>query len=413
MSEATQTAKKRFQKPGPIAISLISVLLGLLVGAIFILMVGANPIEGYISLFKGGLKNIERIGNSLATATTLIFTGLSVAYAFRTGLFNIGAAGQMLIGGLAATTVALLVPLPRVLLLPTMVLAAALAGALWGFIPGLIKAKFNVHEVVATIMMNWIAYWVVYYFVPAYLKGPSLETESAKISIEASLRAPWLTDLFNGSYINYGLFLAIAAVFAIWFILEKTTLGYELKAVGHNRDAAEYAGIKVNRNIILSMGIAGALAGLGGLTFYTGYASNMQIGVLPNQGFDGIAVALLGATNPFGVLGAALFFGVLHTGKGLMNAITGIPPQISDTIIATIIYFTAISSLIERSWSKIAKALKSRKTTASPPTETATPPTEGTGSTAPGATQPATGTAKPAPPTEPAASETNPEEVEK
>ncbi len=351
-------SKKRFEKPGPVAISLISVFLGLMVGAIFILMVGASPIEGYISLFKGGLKNIERIGNSLATATTLIFTGLSVAYAFRTGLFNIGAAGQMLIGGLAATTVALLVPLPRVILLPTMVLAAALAGALWGFLPGLIKAKFNVHEVVSTIMMNWIAYWVVYYFVPAFLKGASLETESKKIPLEASLRAEWLTDLFNGSYINYGIFLAIAAVFLIWFILEKTTLGFELKAVGHNRDAAKYAGIKVERNIILSMGIAGALAGLGGLTFYTGYASNIQIGVLPNQGFDGIAVALLGATNPFGVLGAALFFGVLHTGKGLMNAITGIPPQISDTIIATIIYFTAISLLIERSWAKIVKAIR-------------------------------------------------------
>ncbi len=356
-----ELGKKRFEKPGPLAISLISVVLGLLVGAVFILMVGANPIVGYINLFKGGLMSIRRIGNSLATATTLIFTGLSVAYAFRTGLFNIGAAGQMLAGGLAATTVALLVPLPRAILLPTMILAAALAGALWGFIPGFIKAKFNVHEVVSTIMMNWIAYWVVYYFVPAYLKGPTLETESKKIALEASLRADWLTSLFNGSYINYGLFLAIGAVFLIWFILEKTTLGFELKAVGHNRDAAEYAGVKVERNIVLSMGIAGALAGLGGLTFYTGFATSMQIGVLPNQGFDGIAVALLGATNPFGVLAAALFFGILHTGKGLMNTITGIPPQISDTIIATIIYFTAISLLIERYWTKIARRIKGSK----------------------------------------------------
>ncbi len=349
----SEVDNKRFEKPNPIVTSFIAVLLGLLVGAFFILSVGASPLEGYLNLFKGALKNIEKIGNSFATATTLVFTGLSVAYAFRTGLFNIGAAGQMLMGGLAAITVGLLVPLPRVILLPTMILAAALMGAIWGFIPGLIKAKFNVHEVVATIMMNWIAYWVAYYFVPAYLKGPYLETESRKIPAAASLRAEWLTDLFNGSYINYGIILAVAAVFLVWFILDRTTLGFELKAVGHNRDAAKYAGIKVNRNIVLSMGIAGALAGLGGLTFYAGYTSNLQIGILPPQGFDGIAVALLGNTHPLGVLVAAIFFGILHTGKGLMSAITGIPPQISDTIIATIIYFTAISLLIERGIMKL------------------------------------------------------------
>ena len=330
--------------------SLGAVFLGLLAGAVLMAAVGANPIKGYIYLFQGGFKSIERLGNVFAISTALILTGLSVAFAFRTGLFNIGASGQMLMGGLAATAVALTFDsLPRIILLPFMFLAALLGGALWGIIPGLLKAKFNVHEVVATIMMNWIAYWIVYYTVKAYFTA-GLETETASISAAAQLRLPWLTDFLNGSYLNMGILIAIGCVIIIKLILDKTTLGYELKAVGFNRHAARYAGIKVNRSIILSMMIAGGLAGLAGLTYYTGYSINMQIGVLPVQGFDGIAVALLGATTPWGVFFAATFFGLLHAGKGFMSANTTIPPQIADTIIAIIIYFTATSLFIEKLW---------------------------------------------------------------
>jgi simple sugar transport system permease protein len=332
--------------------SLSAVFLGLVAGALLMAAIGSDPLEGYTYLFKGGLMNIERVGNTLATATTLTLTGLSVAFAFKTGLFNIGAAGQMLMGGLCATAVALLVPAPRLILLTLTILAGFLGGALWGFLPGYLKARFNVHEVVATIMMNWIAYWVVYYTVPAWLKGAYLETESRLIPDAASLKTPWLDSLFEGSYLNLGIFIALGAVIVISVILRKSTLGYELKAVGYNRHAAEYAGIRVERNVVLSMMIAGGLAGLAGTTFYTGYASNMQIGILPNQGFDGIAVALLGATEPWGVFASALFFGLLHSGKGFMNAMTSIPPEISDTIIATIIYFTATSVLLGRFWSR-------------------------------------------------------------
>jgi general nucleoside transport system permease protein len=154
--------------------------------------------------------------------------------------------------------------------------------------------------------------------------------------------------LFAGSYINLGLFVALIAVFVVAFILNKTTLGYQLKAVGFNRHAAEYAGISVNRNIVLSMMIAGALSGLAGAALYVGNASNIQIGIMPSQGFDGIAVSLLGVNTPMGVLVAAIFFGLLYSGKGFMNAMTNIPPEIADTIIATIIYFAATSILIER-----------------------------------------------------------------
>jgi simple sugar transport system permease protein len=337
-------------KSNAFLVAISAVILGLVAGAILMASIGSNPFEGFLYLSKGALMNIERIGNTLATATTLMLVGLSVAFAFKTGLFNIGASGQMLVGGLCATLVAHNVFLPRPLFLIVLILSALLGGALWGVIPGFLKAKFNVHEVVATIMMNWIAYWSIYYFVPAYLKGPSLETESASIAISQSLRSPWLTDLFNGSYMNLGFLVAIVSVIIIKFILDKTTLGFELKAVGSNRFCAEYAGIKVNRNVIISMMIAGGLAGLAGLTYYTGYSRNMQIGVMPSQGFDGIAVALLGASNPIGVVFSALFFGILQSGKGFMNAMTNVPPEIADTIIAVIIYFTATSVLFRKMW---------------------------------------------------------------
>ena len=328
-------------------VGLTAVVLGLLAGAVFMAVTGNNPFAGYFYLFAGGLMNVERIGNTLAMATPLILTGLSVAFAFRTGLFNIGAAGQALIGGLVATILALSVALPQVLLLPVILVGAAVGGALWAWLPGLLKARFNVHEVVSTIMMNWIAYWLTYYTIPSYFKG-AYETESRIIPEAGSLKLPWLTHLFSGSFINLGLLVALVAVVVIAVILNRTVLGYRLKAVGFNRFAAEYAGIQVNRHVVISMTIAGALAGLAGATLYVGYATSMQIGVLPSIGIDGIAVALLASNSPLGVLGSALFFGILQSGKGFMNAMTKIPPEIGDTIIATIIYFAATSVLIER-----------------------------------------------------------------
>jgi general nucleoside transport system permease protein len=347
--------QRQFRIPKELIVGLSAVLLGLVAGAVLMAAAGNNPFAGYRYLFRGGLMSIERIGNTLATATPLILTGLSVAFAFRTGLFNIGASGQLLFGGLCATAVGLTFDLPKPLLLSAMIVAAAAGGGAWGVVPGFLKAKFNVHEVVATIMMNWISYWVVYYTVPAWFKGQFLETESRKIPEAASLKVPWLTDLFDQSYINLGLLVALVAVFVIAVILNRTVLGFELKAAGFNRYASEYAGMRVNRNIVLSMAISGALAGIGGMSLYAGYASNIQIGVMPAQGFDGIAVALLGANTPLGVLFAAIFFGLLHSGKGFMNAMTDIPPQIGDTIIATIIYFAATSVLIEKFLGRIVK----------------------------------------------------------
>jgi general nucleoside transport system permease protein len=337
-----------------------AVVLGLLAGAVLMLAIGANPLEGFSYLFRGGLMNIERVGNTLATATTLTLTGLAMAFAFRTGLFSIGASGQMLMGGLAATVIGLTLKLPKWEMLTLILLAAMVAGSIWGFIPGYLKARFNVHEVVSTIMLNWIAYWVVYYTIPAYFKA-NLETESARIPDFASLKVPWLTEIFKGSFINLGVFVALACAVITAIVLNKSVLGYELKAVGYSRTAAEFAGINVAKNMALSLGISGALAGLAGATFYVGYAVNMQVGVMPSQGMDAIAVALLGANSPLGVVLAALFFGVLHSGKGFMNAMTGIPPEIGDTIIAIIIYFAATSVLFTRLYNGLAARLRRKQ----------------------------------------------------
>ncbi len=340
--------------------SIMAVILGLIAGALLMLVMGFDPVEGYKYLFKGGLMNLERIGNTIATATPLMLTGLSVAFAFKTGLFNIGTPGQMLFGGFCSIAVGLTLDLPKMILVPIVIAVGVLGGALWATVPGLLKAKFNVHEVVSSIMMNWIAYWVVYYMVPLYFKGEFLETESRMLPETATLRVEWLTNIFKGSYINLGIFLALIAVLIIWFILNKTVLGYELKAVGFNRFGAEYAGMPVNRNIVVSMMIAGALSGLAGAIQYTGNANIMQIGVMPSQGFDGIAVALLGASNPIGVVFSSLFFGLLYVGKGFMNAAVKVPPELADTIMATIIYFAATSMIMDKVIKKFKKAKKDK-----------------------------------------------------
>jgi general nucleoside transport system permease protein len=333
-----------------IMIPLLSVLLGFIVGAIVMAVTGHNPIEAYSALLKGAgfYGNIKRFGDTLLNTTTLILTGLSVAFAFRTGLFNIGVSGQMLIGGFAAVLIGVRVTLPFYIHMPLAVLGAIVAGAAWAFLPGILKARYRIHEVVSTIMMNWIALWSVYYFVPTLIPG-HFKTESKAIQSSATLRVEWLADIFKGSYVNIGLFFALASVALVWWILEKTTFGYELKSVGFNIHASKYAGMKVNRNIILSMMIAGGLAGLAGATYYIGYADNIKIGVMPSQGYDGIAVALLGLNNPFGVALAALLFGFMNAGRLFMQSSTSVPNELVPIIIAIIIFFAA-TSLMLKSW---------------------------------------------------------------
>lgn len=344
-----------------LVIPVFAVILGFVTGAIVMIATGHDPLEAYLALLKGAgfFGNLKRLGDTLLNTTTLILTGLSVAFAFRTGLFNIGAAGQMLMGGFTAVYIGAAFTLPSGIHTSLAVGGAVLAGAAWAFVPGLLKAKFRIHEVVSTIMMNYIAMWSVYYFVPTLIPG-SFNTESRPINLTASLRVDWLTNLFKGSYVNIGLFLAIACIFIIWWLLEKTTFGYELKAVGFNLHASKYAGMKVNRNMVLSMMIAGGLAGLAGATYYIGFADNIKIGVLPTHGFDGIAVALLGLNTPFGVGLTALLFGMMNAGRLFMQASTNVPNELVPIIIAIIIFFAA-TSLMLKSFIQKAERLYKKK----------------------------------------------------
>lgn len=351
MRKSAETLEAR--KASPLLVSLSAVFLGIIAGSIFIIFIGKNPFDGFEKILFGALSSRRRIGNTLGMSTQLILIGLSVAFAFKTGLFNIGASGQMLVGGITGSILAYYLPMdmPRVVYLPIIIIAAAAAGGFWGFISGLLKAKFNVHEVVSTIMLNWIAYWMVYDFIPRFIIDPTISVKSKPIPLEHTLRAEWLRNITGFSTLNYGFFIAIAMAVIVWFILKKTTLGFSLKSVGSNRFCAEYAGINVSGSIMVSMAIAGALSGLAGLTYYCGYSEIMEMGKMPNEGFDGIAVALLGNCSPLGVFFSAIFFGILKMGRGSLAA-TGIPTEIADTIIATVIYFTATNVLLSAFWNE-------------------------------------------------------------
>ena len=353
--------KLKLSKLRPFLVSILAILFGFLVGTVLLLLSGANPLECFKLLFQGGLLTKKRLFNTFSSAIPLIFTGLSVTFAYKTGLFNIGATGQMMIAGLMSVITALSLDAPRFILLPAVVLAGVLSGAVYGGIQGYLKSKFNVNEVVSGIMMNWIAHWTVYYVVSDFFQSPSMVTESKTIPDAASLRSEWLFSLTESTSFNWGFILALASVVLVHFILKYTVTGYSMRAVGFSPEAAEYGGINVRKNSILSMAIAGALAGAAGVVYYCGYSASIRIGVQPSQGFDGIAVALLGGLSPVGVIFSSIFFAILQTGKGFMNAMTHIAPEIADTIIAIIIYFAAISKLVDIYFDRISSWFRHRK----------------------------------------------------
>ncbi|MEN8905902.1 MAG: ABC transporter permease [Clostridiales bacterium] len=330
-------------------VPLLAVIFGFFICSIIMIISWQDPVKAFHALFEGAglFGNIRRFGYTLLAMTPLILTGLSVALAFRTGLFNIGAAGQMLMGGFTAVLVGIsFTNLPIIIHLPLAVISALVAGSLWAFIPGLLKARYRVHEVVSTIMMNWISMWSVYYFVPKLIKG-GYETESLPIQETASLRTDFLTNLFEGTDVNLGIFISILSIIVVWWLLDKTTFGYELKATGFNKDSAKYAGMKVNRNIILSMMISGGLAGLAGATYYLGFTNKIIIGSLPSQGYDGISVALIGANHPVGILVSSFLLAIIQSGSDQMDAIANVPNEFVSIIVAVIILFAATNKTMK------------------------------------------------------------------
>jgi len=337
-----------------IVVPLVAVLLGVLVGTIIMIATGYNAGSAFNALWNGAFGEIYYTGEVVRQVTPYILAGLAVAFAFRTGLFNIGVEGQLIVGWLAAVWVGVAFELPKFIHLPLAVLAAAAAGALWAFIPGLLKAKFKVHEVIVTIMMNYVALHVTNYIIRTVLSDKSDRTEM--IADSASLRSPFLEGLTDYSRLHWGILIALACVFIMWFLLEKTSKGYELRSVGFNQHASEYAGMSVSKNIILSMVISGAFAGLAGAMEALGTFGYAAIkGGFTGVGFDGIAVALLGGNGPIGIIFAALLFGSLKVGALNMPLEAGVPNELVDIIIALIVFFVAASYMIRIFIDRISK----------------------------------------------------------
>ncbi|GGA15735.1 ABC transporter permease [Psychrobacillus lasiicapitis] len=327
-----------------ILVPVISVILGLLVGAVVMVVSGYDPVAGYSALWNGIFGDSYTIGETIRQITPYLLSGLAVAFAFRTGLFNIGVEGQLLVGWFAAAYVGIAFDLPMYIHLPLAIIAAAVAGGLWAFIPGLLKAKLQVHEVIVTIMMNYIALHTTNVLTRMVADG---KETTGTIKETASLKSVFFESLTDYSRLHYGIFIALAMVFVMWFILEKTTTGFELKAVGFNKNASEYAGMNVNKNIILSMVISGAFAGLAGAMEALGTFQYASVkGGFTGIGFDGIAVALLGANTPLGVVFGATLFGALKFGSLNMPNAAGIPVEIVSIVIALIIFFVACGYII-------------------------------------------------------------------
>ena len=389
--------------------SLISIVVGLLVGGIVVLIVGlvepkitsGSVWDGIRLIFAGILStgrdaagsltwgfNAQNIGNMLFRATPLIMTGLSVAVAFKTGLFNIGAPGQYLMGTLASLCIALGIPsssVPAGVIWVLALLGGMLAGALWGAIPGLLKALLNINEVLACIMTNWIAAnLVTWIFDISNFKNMVENTKSGYIykTTYNGVATPklGLDKLFPGSQINAGILLAILLAIVVYIIMQKTTFGYQLKACGSNRHAARYAGIPDKRNIVLSMAIAGALAGTGAALYWLSgntefYWTTYQS--LPAVGFNGIPVALLAINNPIGVIFAGIFMAMLDIVGMQLTNLTAYNEYITDVIIAVIVYLSAFSLLIRMMLVNIRKRKELKKaavTTAPVPPEAAAQP---------------------------------------
>lgn len=362
-----------FQKPAikSLSSSLIAIFLGLLIGFIIMLIANSqNAVAGLGKMFKGAFNNpagpVRGIGQLLYRSTPLIFTGLAIGFAFKTGLFNIGASGQYTMGIFGALLVAFLGGFLGILQWPLAILVGALFGAIWGSIPGILKAFLNVHEVITSIMLNHIGVLFVNGILSTYYKGIIIDNATNRSHpIPKNARNPFvgLDKVFPNSGADIGIILAIISVIIVYFILKKTVFGKELIAVGSNRHAAKYAGINEKKSIILSMAISGFLAGLGGALFILApSARNLGnnytlVNTILSQGFDGIPIALLANSHPIGILIAALFVQYISLGGQYMQSL-GFKAEIVNVIIGVILYFSAFSLILGRSVTRLFKRKK-------------------------------------------------------
>ncbi len=335
-----------------LSVPLLAVLFGFIVGAIIMLIFGYNPIDAYSHMILGVFQSPYSIGEALTQATLLILTGLAFDIANKAGFFNIGLSGQFLAGWLSAIAFALQFPdIPRIILTPLTLVVGMVAGGLYAGIAGFLRAYFEASEVIVTIMLNHTILQISNYLTN-FVIGSSSRTE--KISENASLGIQWLTDITRFSRLNAGLFIALIIVILYTLFMNKTIKGFEIKSVGLNPDASTYAGMSTKSTIILSMLISGGLAGLAGAINGVGTFGNLFVlGGLPAEGFNGIAVALLGLGNPFGIVLSALLFGVLQTGAPMMASRAGVPNEMAQIVIAMIVFFVGAYYLVEWIFEKV------------------------------------------------------------
>jgi len=312
--------------------------------------VGGNPFAAYIGLMQGAFGSAKAISETAIWATPYIFAGLAVALAFKGGLFNIGAEGQLALGAVAAAWVGYALPgmlgfdLPAAVHIPLAIGFGMLVGALWGAIPGALKAFAGGHEVINTIMMNYIALNLTSFLLNGPMKDKTPTNVIARTpEIAVSARIP---VLFDGLRVHWGFFLALLMAFLIWWLLWKTTLGFEIRTVGANPDAAKYAGINVKRTLVLTMALSGMLAGMAGAIEVTGLNYRHELGFSSGYGFDAIAIALLGKTHPLGVVLASFLFAAMRNGGSRMQFLTQIPVDIISVIQALILLFVAADAIV-------------------------------------------------------------------
>ena len=359
MNKTTATILKK-----PITATLISILSGFLVAAVILTAAGYNPLEAFSALIVGTMGRPKYIANVLIKGTPIIITGLSVAFAYKMGLFNIGAEGQYIMGSVAATTVGILLDLPPVLQIPVILLAGVLAGALYGGIAGYLKARFSINEVITTIMLNWIALYLCNFvsrLAPFYKSGttgtyPIHESgytvffsrwKTTEAAAEFLQNHHMLGDLMRTDF-YVGIFIAVLLGIGISWFLFRTTKGYELRAVGFNKDAAEFAGISVEKNTIHTMLIAGALAGLAAALNITGINPHniSHLAMFEQNGMNGLSVAFIAGGSPVGCIFSGLLFSGLLYGSQSIQYEIGAPSEIINIMIGTIVFFVGLTRIL-------------------------------------------------------------------
>jgi simple sugar transport system permease protein len=351
VAEARRNLPRRIWAIG--GLPFISIVLALLVGAVVIL--GSElllpdhvfdwtlPITAYLALIDGSLGSPDNVIKTFVETVPLVLAGLSVALGFKAGLFNIGAPGQILLGALGAVTVGVaFAKEPPLVAVPVAILAGVLAGAVWGFIPGLLKAVSGAHEVVTTIMLNYVAMSLLAWAVSGPLKVPGSPSPITHDVGNAAFA------IVIGSTGHLGIFIALAMVLAVRWLLYRTTLGFEIRTVGANPDAARYAGMRPKVLIVMTMSMCGLLAGLAGACIVLGVTHSMTSAFGTTVGFDAIAVALLARSNPVGIVFSGLLFGAMRAGAGLMQINARIPPDLIDVIQALILLFLIIGPVLTR-----------------------------------------------------------------